>query len=140
MDFSSINLVAVLTAFVVNFIVGFIWFGPKTFFPIWWRAMGKTGDPGEGANMPIVFASTALAGLTSATGLALIFDLLVRTGNQVDLTQGFLTGLIVGIFVMAAPALSHRLFAGNGFKVWLLEVGADVLAFALMGVTLSFFY
>lgn len=140
MDFGSINFAAVLVAFLVNFVVGFVWFGPKTFFPIWWKAIGKVGDPGDGASMPVVFASTAIAGLVSSSGLALIFDLLVRAGNDVTLGLGFSTGLIVGVFVMAAPALSHRLFAGNGFKVWLLEIGADVLAFSLMGVTLSFFY
>ncbi len=140
MDFSSVNFVAVLVAFLVSFVTGFLWFGPKTFFPVWWKAMGKTGDPGEGADMKVVFASTAVAGLVSATGLALVFDVVASSSGDLNALTGFTTGLIVGVFVMAAPALSHRLFAGNGFKVWLLEVGADVLAFALMGVALSFFY
>lgn len=140
MDFSSINFVGVLVAFLVNFVVGFIWFGPKTFFPVWWKAIGKTGDPGADADMKVVFTSTAVAGLVSASGLALIFDLLARTGREIGPALGLGTGLIVGIMVMAAPALSHRLFAGNGFKVWLLEIGSDVLGFALMGVALSYFY
>ena len=140
MDFGSINFVAVLVAFLINFVIGFIWFGPKTFFPIWWKAIGKTGDPGVDADMKVVFSSTAIAGLVSATGLALVFDLLARTKGEVNLITGLSTGLIVGIFLMAAPALSHRLFAGNGFKVWLLEIGSDVLGFAGMGIALSFFY
>lgn len=140
MDFGSINFVAVLVAFLINFVIGFIWFGPKTFFPIWWKAIGKTGDPGASANMKVVFSSTAIAGLVSATGLALVFELLARTKGEVNLITGLSTGLIVGIFLMAAPALSHRLFAGNGFKVWLLEIGSDVLGFVGMGIALSFFY
>ena len=140
MDFGSINFVAVLVAFLINFVIGFIWFGPKTFFPIWWKAIGKTGDPGVDANMKVVFSSTAIAGLVSTTGLALVFDLLARTKGEVNLITGLSTGLIVGIFLMAAPALSHRLFAGNGFKVWLLEIGSDVLGFVGMGIALSFFY
>lgn len=140
MDFGAINLTGVLVAFLVNFVIGFIWFGPKTFFPVWWKAIGKTGDPGEGANMGIVFGSTAVAGLISATGLALIFNLLSRANGDVNLISGLTAGLTVGVFVMAAPALSHRLFAGNGFKVWLLEIGSDVLGFVGMGIVLSFFY
>jgi len=140
MDFGAINFAGVLVAFLVNFVIGFIWFGPKTFFPVWWKAIGKTGDPGEGANMGIVFGSTAVAGLISATGLALIFNLLSRANGDVSLISGLTAGLIVGVFVMAAPALSHRLFAGNGFKVWLLEIGSDVLGFVGMGIVLSFFY
>ena len=140
MDFGSINFVGVLIAFLVNFVIGFIWFGPKTFFPIWWKAIGKTGDPGEGANMTVVFASTAIAGLVSATGLALVVDLVSRLTGDVNLLTGLFTGLITGVFIMAAPALSHRLFAGNGFKVWALEIGSDVLGFVGMGIVLSFFY
>jgi hypothetical protein len=90
--------------------------------------------------MGIVFGSTAVAGLISATGLALIFNLLSRANGDVSLISGLTAGLIVGVFVMAAPALSHRLFAGNGFKVWLLEIGSDVLGFVGMGIVLSFFY
>ncbi|MEN9741419.1 MAG: hypothetical protein RIR66_375 [Actinomycetota bacterium] len=140
MDLSAVNFAGVITAFFVNFIVGFIWFGPKTFFPIWWKAIDRTGDPGVYADMKVVFSSTAVAGLVSATGLSLIFDLLARTGREIGPALGLGTGLTVGIMVMAAPALSHRLFAGNGFKVWLLEIGSDVLGFALMGVALSYFY
>lgn len=140
MDFGAINFAGVLVAFLVNFVIGFIWFGPKTFFPIWWKAIGKTGDPGEGANMGIVFSSTAIAGLISASGLALIFNLLSKANGDVSLISGLTAGLIVGVFVMAAPALSHRLFAGNGFKVWLLEIGSDLLGFVGMGIVLSFFY
>lgn len=140
MDFGAINFVGVLVAFLVNFVIGFIWFGPKTFFPIWWKAIGKTGDPGDGANMGVVFGSTAVAGLISATGLSLIFNLLSKTNGDVSLISGLTSGLIVAVFVMAAPALSHRLFAGNGFKVWLLEIGSDILGFVGMGIVLSFFY
>ena len=35
-----------------------------------------------------------------------------------------------------AASLGHRLFAGYGVKVWLLEVGNDVLNFTLMGAIL----
>ena len=140
MDFGAINFVGVLVAFLVNFVIGFIWFGPKTFFPIWWKAIGKTGDPGDGANMGVVFGSTAVVGLISAIGLSLIFNLLSKTNGDVNFISGLTSGLIVGVFVMAAPALSHRLFAGNGFKVWLLEIGSDVLGFVGMGIVLSFFY
>ena len=98
MDFGAINSAGVLVAFLVNFVIGFIWFGPKTFFPIWWKAIGKTGDPGDGANMGVVFGSTAVAGLISATGLSLIFNLLSETNGDVSLILGLTSGLIVGVF------------------------------------------
>ena len=42
MDFGSINWLAVLLATIVSFVSGFIWFGPKTFYPVWWKALGKS--------------------------------------------------------------------------------------------------
>mgnify|MGYP000386092730 CR=1 FL=1 len=33
--------------------------------------------------------------------------------------------------------LSHRMFAGQGFKVWLLEIGNDVVALAVVGAILA---
>lgn len=103
--------------------------------------MGKEGtDPGDGTNMVQIFASTAVASFVAAIGMALIFDLINRTGLEVEPGLGFMTGLTVGIFTVAAPALSHRLFSGNGFKVWLIESGGDITAFAAMGFALSWFY
>ena len=52
---------------------------------------------------------------------------------------GALVGLAIGIGFAAAPALGHRLFSGQGIKVWLIESGGDILGLTLMGAVLSFF-
>ncbi|MSX73744.1 MAG: DUF1761 domain-containing protein, partial [Actinobacteria bacterium] len=41
MTFTGLNLLAVLAAFAVSFISGAIWFGPKTFYPVWMKAKGN---------------------------------------------------------------------------------------------------
>ena len=48
MNFSSINWLAVVVCVIVSMVVGFFWFGQKTFFQIWWKAIGKSDkvDPG----------------------------------------------------------------------------------------------
>ena len=48
MDFSSINWLAVVACVLVSFAVGFVYFSPKVFFDMWWKALGKTGEPGLG--------------------------------------------------------------------------------------------
>ena len=57
MDFSSINWLAVVVCVVVAMVVGFFWFGPKTFFPMWWKAIGKpeNSDPGAGMSMALMW-------------------------------------------------------------------------------------
>ena len=63
MDLGSINWLAVLLATLVSFVSGFIWFGPKTFYPIWWKALGKSPntEPGSQQSMAVVFGSITIA-------------------------------------------------------------------------------
>lgn len=133
----NINWLGVVLATFSAFASGAIWFGPKTFFPIWWRAMGRTDDmqPGS-ANMAVVFGSTFAAQFVQALAMAALIGKL-NESSEVTVGCGLLIGLIAGLGFAAAPALSHRLFAGHGFKVWLIEVSNDVINLALMGAIIA---
>lgn len=142
MIFSELNWLAVLTATLAAFVAGAIWFGPKTFFPIWWKLMGKgETDPaaGSGSNMVIVFGSTFLAAFAQATTVAIVIDLASAGVSSFGPLQGALVGSLLGFGLAAASSLSHRLFAGNGFRVWIIEVGSDIVNLTLMGLVISFF-
>ena len=141
MSLAAIHWPAVLVATFAAFVTGAICFGPKTFFPIWWKAMGRSPDekPGTGLHMGVVFGSTFAGQFAQAVTLSL----LVQTARQAAGTEAFgagdgaLTGLLAGAGIAAASSLSHRLFAGHGFKVWALEVGGDVLGLVIMGAILG---
>lgn len=136
----SFSLVAALLGALTIFFVGFLWFNQKTFFPIWWRAIGRTGDPGAGNHsMGVLFGSALLASLIQ--GLVLAW-LLARLAPESGLTvlAGFGYGLLLGVAFAAAPSLGHRLFGQQGFTVWGIEVGADALGLALAGAVISFWY
>jgi hypothetical protein len=62
-NLSSINWWAVVVSVVVSMIVGSVWFNPRTFFPIWWKGIGKSesDDPGMGRSMGMTWALTILA-------------------------------------------------------------------------------
>jgi uncharacterized protein YebE (UPF0316 family) len=89
--------------------------------------------------MAVTFGLTLVGIIVQAVLLALILDLVDRATGRVTLASGLGTGLIVGLGA-AFMSLGHRLFAGHGIKVWLIEVGNDVLNFVIMGAILSFFY
>ena len=141
MIFSELNWLAVLAATLVAFVAGAIWFGPKTFFPIWWKLMGKdeaSPAAGSGSNMAVVFGSTFLAAFAQATTVAIVIEL-ASSGAAVDPIQGALIGSLLGFGLAAASSLSHRLFAGNGFRVWIIEVGSDIVNLTLMGLVIASF-
>ena len=135
MSLSHIQWAAVLVSALVAIASGAIWLGPKTFYPAWSKAMGHSEAevPGAGMNMGIVFGSTFLAQFFQAFGLALVISM-VKDPNGF---KGGVVGLVVGIFIAAASSLGHRLFGGQGFRVWALEVSNDVLNLVLMGIILG---
>ena len=134
----SVSLVGIAAATVVAFISGAIWFGPKTFFPVWWKALGKPvgGEPGSGGNMGVVFGSTFLGVVVQATVMAVVIAKLDESAD-VGPAQGALVGFLLGVGFAAAPSLSHRLFGQQGFTVWLIEVASDVLNLTLIGLVIA---
>ena len=49
-----VNWWAVLVAAFVNFIVGFLWYNPKTFGNVWMKEAGVTEESIKGANMAVI--------------------------------------------------------------------------------------
>lgn len=134
----DLNWLAIVIAFVVAFIAGAVWFGPKTFFPIWWKAMGRTPEEQPGTdNMLLIFGSTALAAFIQTVTVASVIYFVGMSGTEINGLSGAVIGFLLGVGIAAASSLSHRLFGGHGFKVWIIEVGSDVLNLTLVGLIIG---
>jgi hypothetical protein len=134
----ELNYLAILVAAIVAFAVGAIWFGPKTFFPVWWKLQGRKPEEAAGSgNVGLMFGLTFVAQLIMGFAVALVLRLEELAGYIVTIGTGLQVGLLLGVFVAAAASLSHRLFAGHGYRVWLLEVGNDIAAILAMALILS---
>jgi hypothetical protein len=137
MDFSGINWLAVLACVVVSMIVGGLWFSPRTFFPIWWKAIGK-GDQqpsegsGGGAGMAMVWVLTILSSLVQAVIMAATVNGLGST----TLAAGAVTGFLVWLGFVAATSLTNKLFADQ-LKAWVLEAGNHLVTLVLFGAILG---
>ena len=89
MDFSSINWLAVVACVVVSMISGGLWFGPKTFFPAWWKAIGKTEkDTPGGDNMAVMWGGTVLASFVQAVSMAIMVNYMGKSSGGATLTSG----------------------------------------------------
>lgn len=130
----EVNVIGIIAGTVVSFVSGFLWFGPATFFPTWWRLMGKgpTDVPGGGINMGVAFGSVLVGQALQVTVLALILSALNLTAPL----DGALLGLLIGVGIVGGSGLSHRIFAGHGFGVLLLEAGNDIVNLGLAGAIL----
>ena len=139
MDFSSINWLAVVACVIVSLINGSLWYNPKTFFPTWWKGIGK-GDaqPGMGSNMGLTWVLTVLASFVKATVMAFMVKTIggLMPGG-VTAASGAATGFMLWLGFVAPTFLVNKLFAGHGFKVWAIEVGNHLVDFLLFGVLLG---
>ena len=124
---------------VLAFFVNFLYFSPKGFYPAWVRALGRDpSEPPMGSISPgAAFGGTIIALLAQAYGIALLISLREMSGTTVGPIRGLVIGAIVGIVFAAAPALGHRLFSGQGFKVWLIESGGDIAGLAAIGLVVG---
>jgi len=141
MTFSNLNLVGVLIAFVVSFISGGIWFGPKTFYPIWMKARGiESGQLNQQQNKPaLLFGGTIIGLIFQTLTLAVIITSLQAASADFSVEDGALVGAAVGIGIAAFASLSHRLFGGESLKVWIIETANDALNLTIAGAIITFF-
>lgn len=138
MPFADISWLAVLVAFVAAFLLNFLYFNGRTMYPVWVRALGRDAqEEWTGPPMLVTFGLTALALLVQAIVLAALLALMRSAGEDIGLWAGLAVGALMGVAFAAAPALGHRLFSGQGLKVWVIESGADILGLALMGAVLG---
>ncbi len=141
MTFSDLNIVGVLIAFVVSYISGGIWFGPKTFYPIWMKARGiESGQLNQQQNKPaLLFGGTIIGLIFQTLTLAVIITSLQAGSADFSVVDGALVGAAVGIGIAAFASLSHRLFGGESLKVWIIETANDALNLTIAGAIITFF-
>ena len=138
MDFSSINWLGVVVCAVVAMIVGSIWFGRKTFFPIWWKAIGKSDKEGPSAQSPaLTWGLLILATFVQAIFMSLMVNAIgSMTPGGHTLASGAMAGFFLWLGFVAPASLTNKLFA-NQFTAWLLEAGNHLVTFVLMGAILG---
>jgi hypothetical protein len=145
--FENLNVLAIFVASFFSFIIGAVWFGPKTFYPIWMKALGRE-VPTErikmtGGETLLMFGGTYLAALIQVSTLGLIISLAKSADVSIDVGTGALFGFIFSVGLGAFGSLSHRIFAQpdgkvyRSLKVWLIEVGQDVFCLTIAGVILG---
>lgn len=139
MDFLSINWLAIVACVLVSMVSGTLWYNPKTFFPIWWKGIGKTEAEGPGSgNMNMTWGLTLLSSLVQAVAMALMVNAMggMMTGG-VSALSGAGTGFMLWLGFVAPTYLVNKLFAGHGLKVWAIEAGNHLVNFVVFGAILG---
>ena len=141
MTFTGLNLTGVVIAFFVSFISGAIWFGPKTFYPIWMKARGHaSGQLTSTQNKPaLLFGGTILGILIQTITVALVVTSLGNNSADFGAADGALVGFALGVGIAMLASLSHRLFGGENLKVWIIETANDAINLTIAGAIIAYF-
>ena len=88
-------------ASISSFIIGAVWFGPKTFYPIWVKAQGREVPASEGkssgAEMALMFGGTYVGALVQVATLAVLLELARLANPTLGAGEGAFLGLVFGI-------------------------------------------
>ena len=141
MTINGLNFLGILVAFGFSFVSGAIWFGPKTFYPIWMKERGiATGELNSNQNKPVLLFGGTIIGVAIQTlTLGLIINSIQHSGTDIGITDGAGIGLALGVGIGMFASLSHRLFGGENLKVWLIETANDALNLTVAGAIIAYF-
>lgn len=141
MTFTGLNILGVFVAFGFSFVSGAIWFGPKTFYPIWMKERGiASGQLNSNQNKPVIlFGGTIIGVLTQTLTLALVINSLQHAGVDIGLLDGAGIGFALGVGIAMFASLSHRVFGGDSLKVWIIETANDAINLTVAGAIIAFF-
>jgi hypothetical protein len=141
MTLTGLNYIGLLIAFVFSFASGGIWFGPKTFYPVWMKAKGiASGQLTANQNQPaLLFGGTILGVFAQTLTLAVIITSLQVHNPNLGILDGAGIGLALGVGIGMFASLSHRVFGGDSLKVWVIETANDAINLTVAGAIIAFF-
>lgn len=145
MNTVSVTWIGVILSFIAAFALNMTYFSMKGLYPAWVRALGQNLEEklerGSQANMAPAFTLVTVGLFVQA----FMMDWIIQAahalyGKDISFISGLGIGLGVGVGIAAATSLGHRVFSGQGVKVWIIESGADIIGLGLMGAIFSFWH
>jgi hypothetical protein len=138
MNSLPLNWWAILACVVVTMASGSLWYHPKTFFPAWWKVVGKGDEmPGMKGGMGLTWTLTIVSSFVQALFMALAVSALGPLLGGTSVVTGIETGALLWLGFIAPTYLVNKLFAGHGLKVWAIEAGNHLVNFLAFGAILG---
>jgi hypothetical protein len=132
----EINWLAILVAALINFFIGYLWYGP--FFGKPWREEMRVS---EGQNMGGSLAKLLLASFLGSIVMAYILRHLVAFGGiatgDISAMGGAIGGVWVWLGTIAVYGLNSVLYERRSWTFYFINVSYYLVSFAVMGALLA---
>jgi Protein of unknown function (DUF1761) len=130
-DFSQINMLAVLAATVSTMVLGFLWYSPVLFGNAWMKHRGLKKEEMSGGG-PMIYILTTLTALIGALILALI----VTLAGKPSIASGLTVGLLIGISVSVKIGMNY-LFEGQKLDLYWITIGYHLVSYLVAGLIIG---
>ena len=137
MPTANVNIVAVLVAALVTFVLGAFWYSPVLFARQWMQAQGyspeKVQELKKKKGMTRAYAVSVLCYVVTAYVVAL----LAGYTNSTTLAQGLWLGFLFWLGFAATIGLAAHMFSGKPIAAWVIDAGYQLAYLLIMSVLLS---
>ena len=127
-QFTEINLAAVVVAWIVHIVLGLLWFQPKLFGNEWSKLTGQDLKPASAWIVP---------GIIGHLLMILILVFLIKLTNAENGLSGVLIGLMAWIGFIVPMEIGELIWEKNPFRLFLLRIGNQLLGIAVSGYILG---
>jgi hypothetical protein len=137
MDMSAINWFAVITAVLLGFPIGFLWYGPL-FGKQWMLSVGLDEEKiQKHSNMAKIFGVSLTLQFIMALFLAIFFFGDPEGADAITASSGAFYGFLTGFGWVAAAIGVNAMFEQRSFTYVGIVGGYWVVTFTLMGLVLG---
>jgi hypothetical protein len=128
LQFSAINYLAVLAAWIVHVVSGLIWFRPELFGNEWSRLTGKELKPAKKWLLP---------GLLGHLLMIVVLIILIKLAHASTGWGGMLIGLLAWIGFVVPLESGELVWEKIPFRLFLLRTGNQFIGMAVSGFILG---
>jgi hypothetical protein len=128
---STINWAAVVVSTIIAFAIGGAWYSTALFGNAWLEEVGLTEEAVNNANMARTFSGAFVLLFLAVTALAALL------GPDSSWLSGLQSGLLIGVFWIAAAYGITYLFEQRSMRLFLINAGYNVVLFSVVGTIIG---
>lgn len=136
----ELNWLGLILAAITPMVIGMIYYSKPLFMKPWMAAIGMTEEKQKQGNMPVIFGLSFVSAFAIAFFLIQFNNSYGQEGEFDSFAHGAAHGLILTLFLIAPIFISRGLFAQEGWKLILMNIGYWAITLALMGGIVDYFH
>jgi hypothetical protein len=132
-DFGSLNIFAILVVWVINVLIGTLWYSPVGFGKKWSSLSGVDlmKVPKDEATRAIVLVS--FSGLVQGIALALVLNSI----GAHTVGEGIVAALVIWFGFTAVTTIGNTLYQRQSLKFWFLNASFFLVVMVINSIILS---